>query len=125
MTTIIDADGHIVEPRFFWNEYVEPAFRDRVPQIVKDDEGTDRVKYNGEFFAKSVIAPAAMCIPGGLSEPQRARTLSWDDLRPGSFDPHERVKDMDIEGIDVSILYPSICMFFTGMKDSQLAAAAC
>jgi len=125
MPTIIDADGHIVEPRFFWSEYVEPAFRDRVPQIVKDDEGTDRVKYNGEFFAKSVIAPAAMCIPGGLSEPQRARTLSWDDLRPGSFDPHERIQDMNTEGIDVSILYPSIGLFFTGMKDPQLAAAAC
>ncbi len=125
MSSIIDADGHIVEPRFFWNDYVEPAFRERVPQIVKDDQGTDRVKYNGELFAKGVIAPAAMCIPGGLSEPQRARTLSWDDLRPGSFDPHERIKDMDSEGVDVSILYASIGMFFSGMHDPQLAAAAC
>jgi hypothetical protein len=25
--------------------------------------------------------------------------LSWDDLRPGSSDPRERLSDMDSEGI--------------------------
>jgi len=125
MTPIIDADGHIVEPRALWQEYTESAFRDRIPQIVADSEGIDRVKVEGELFSRGVITPAAMCIPGGLSEAQQARTLSWDDLRPGSFDPHERIKDMDAEGIDVSILYPSIGMFFTGLKDPQLGAAAC
>jgi len=29
MTKIIDADGHIVEPRTFWQDYIEPRFRDR------------------------------------------------------------------------------------------------
>ena len=33
MALIIDADGHIVEPRTLWQEYTEPAFRDRIPQI--------------------------------------------------------------------------------------------
>ena len=32
MARIIDADGHIVEPRKLWEEYVEPEFRDRVIQ---------------------------------------------------------------------------------------------
>ena len=36
MTKIIDADGHIVEPRALWQEYIEPKFRDRVPQVAKD-----------------------------------------------------------------------------------------
>lgn len=35
-STIIDADGHIVEPPALWQEYVELAFRDRIPQVVKD-----------------------------------------------------------------------------------------
>ena len=125
MATIIDADGHIVEPRALWQEYAEPAFRDRIPQVVTDTDGSDRVKVEGEIFARGLIAPAAMCIPGGLSQAEQARTLSWDDLRPGSFDPHARIKDMDTEGIEVSILYPSIGLFFGGIKDPQLAAAAC
>ncbi len=76
MTPIIDADGHIVEPRALWQEYTESAFRDRIPQIVADSEGIDRVKVEGELFSRGVITPAAMCIPGGLSEAQQARTLS-------------------------------------------------
>ena len=45
--TIIDADGHIVEPPALWQEYVELAFRDRIPQVVKDDEGVERLKVEG------------------------------------------------------------------------------
>jgi uncharacterized protein len=33
MARIIDADGHVVEPRTLWQDYVEPEFRDRVIQI--------------------------------------------------------------------------------------------
>jgi hypothetical protein len=42
MVKIIDADGHIVEPRAVWEEYVEAQFRDRMPRLAKDSEGVDR-----------------------------------------------------------------------------------
>jgi hypothetical protein len=42
MAEIIDADGHIVEPRTFWNDYVEPQYRERLPRIIKDSDGIDR-----------------------------------------------------------------------------------
>ena len=73
--------------------------------------------------ANSVYAPAAMCIPGGLATPELMRKLSWDDLRPGSYDPQARLKDMDSEGIDVSVLFPSIGIGFVGIKDPELSAA--
>jgi predicted TIM-barrel fold metal-dependent hydrolase len=125
MTKIIDADGHIVEPRALWDEYVEPAYRDRIPRIAKDSEGIDRLKFEGRVAENSVYAPAAMCIPGGLSRPELMRTLSWDDLRPGSYDPRARLRDMDQEGIDISFLFPSLGMGFTAIRDAQLSAAAC
>lgn len=127
MARIIDADGHIVEPPALWREYTEPAYRERVPQIVKDAEGVDRVKFEGRMPdpSRSIYAVAAMCIPGGLSDPRRARHLSWDDLRPGSNDPHARIKDMDAEGIDISFLFPSIGVMLGGIRDPQFAAAAC
>ncbi len=122
---IIDADGHIVEPPVLWQEYVELAFRDRIPQVVKDDEGVDRMKVEGQILPRSPMMIAAMCIPGGLSNPEQARQLSWENLRPGSFEPHARIKDMDMDGIDVSILYPSLGLAYGGLRDPQLAAAAC
>jgi uncharacterized protein len=66
-----------------------------------------------------------MCIPGGMTDNNSMRTLSWDDLRPGSYDPRARLADMDSEGIDVSVLFPSIGLGFVGIKDAELSAAGC
>jgi uncharacterized protein len=124
MNRVIDADGHIGEPPALWEEYVEPAFRQRMPRIVQDEDGVDRFGFEGMKWRDSVYFPAAMCIPGGLT-PELARKLKWKDLRPGSYDPHERIKDMDAEGIDISFLFPSVGLGFIGMREPDLAAAAC
>jgi uncharacterized protein len=125
MAKIIDCDGHIVEPRTFWNDYVEAKYRDRLPRIVKDANGVDRIAVGDRVSSNSVYSPAAMCIPGGLTTPELMRKLSWDDLRPGSYDPHARLKDMDAEGIDVSMLFPSIGLTFVAVKDPEVSAAGC
>ena len=123
MAKIIDADGHIVEPRTFWQDYIDPRFRDRLPRIVKDSTGIDRIAVGDKIPTNSVYAPAAMCIPGGLAAPELMRKLSWDDLRPGSYDPHARLQDMDSEGIDVSVLFPSIGIGFVAARSAASAAS--
>jgi uncharacterized protein len=125
MAKIIDADGHIVEPRTLWTDYLEAKYRDRLPRIVKDSTGIDRIAVGERVAANSVYSPAAMCIPGGLASSDLMRRLSWDDLRPGSHDPHARLKDMDAERIDVSILFPSIGLTFVAIKDPEVSAAGC
>ena len=125
MATIIDADGHILEPRSVWEEYTESAYRDRVIQIVRDIDGIDKMKINGEIRGDRNMAIAAACTPGGLSDPHRARTMSWDEITPGGYDPHVRVKDMDLEGIEVAFFYPSLWLIYGDLDDPQLAAAAC
>lgn len=122
MAKVIDSDGHIVEPRALWEEYVEPAFRERMPKIAKDAEGIDR--FGAGSWSAGIYFPAAMCIPGGLS-PERMRKLTWDDLRPGSYDPHARIKDMDGEGIDVSFLFPSLGLGYPALRERDLTIAAC
>jgi len=125
MATIIDADGHILEPRSVWEEYTEPAYRDRVIQIVRDTDGIDKMKINGEIRGDRNMAIAAACTPGGLSDPHKARTMSWDEITPGGYDPHVRVKDMDLEGIEVAFFYPSLWLIYGDLDDPKLAAAAC
>lgn len=41
MTKVIDADGHIVEPHTFWQDYIEPRFCNRLPGFAKDSDGID------------------------------------------------------------------------------------
>ena len=54
---------------------------------------------------------------GGLSlsiqaghkfEEYRAAKVFWEDARPGCYDPVERLKDMDIDGVDAQVLYPNV-----------------
>jgi uncharacterized protein len=125
MPRIIDADGHIVEPRAVWEEYTEPAWRDRVIQIRRNRAGMDELWIGGENRSRPSLPVAASMIPGGLSDLERARQLTWDDVPRGGFDPHERIKVMDAEGIDVAVLYPSLWLLYGDLTDAQLAAAAC
>lgn len=125
MGRIIDADGHIVEPRALWEEYTEPAYRDRVIQVRRNRDGVDEFWINGERRRGVGGSVAASVIPGGFLDPERARIASWDDVLPGSWDPHERINVMDAEGIDVAILYPSLWLVYGDFDSPDLAAAAC
>src|SRR5262249_20098870 len=37
----VDADGHVLEPRSTWLDYIDPAFRDRAIRIADDDGGDE------------------------------------------------------------------------------------
>jgi hypothetical protein len=51
MSQIIDSDGHIVEPRSVWEEYTEPAFREKMIQIRRNRDGVDELWIDGENAA--------------------------------------------------------------------------
>ena len=125
MTRIIDADGHIVEPRALWDDYAEPQFRDRMIQIRRNRDGGDELWINGENRSRPSLPVAASMTPGGLSDLERARKITWDDILPGGYDPYARIKVMDEEGINVAVLYPSLWLLYGDLTDPQLAAAAC
>lgn len=116
---IVDADGHICEPRSVWEEYAEPAFRDRVIQLRRAPDGSD------EFFVDGVHrpggSPASLSIPGGFDR----RELSWDDILPGSFDPAARLRVLDEEGIDQAVFFPTIYLVWGDIRDPATAAATC
>jgi hypothetical protein len=125
MASIIDADGHIVEPRKLWEEYVEPEFRDRVIRIERNREGRDEFWINGQRRRGPGGSIVASVIPGGYLSAERTRAASWEDILPGSWDPHERIKVLDLEGIDIAFLYPSFYLIYGDLEEPRLAAAAC
>ena len=135
MTITIDSDAHVVEPVALWQEYADPADHELIAkdalgkvnpdqwpeQVFTDAGGRDWVQINTSN-PKSIVG---LCTPGGLTEAERARSLTWDDMRPASYDPHVRIKEMDAVGVDVTMLYPTLGLFFGSLSDPQLAAAAC
>ena len=49
--------------------------------------------------------------------------MEYEQGRKGGFDPHARIPDMDLDGIDAAFLYPSIGLFAGAVQDPPLAAA--
>src|SRR6201997_601006 len=116
---VIDADGHILEPLDLWEKYMDPKFRDRAPKIVQGEDGKDRLVIEEHQVGISRIG--AVGARQGVVE---ADTMTYKDGKPGGFDPHKRIPDMDADGIDAAFLYPSLGLFYGSIKSPEFAAAA-
>ena len=53
----------------------------------------------------------------GSDMSDRSRSTRYEDAQPGGFDPVARLADMDTEGIDAAVLYPSIGLNFWAIED--------
>ena len=135
MTTarIVDADGHIMEPPDLWIENLEARFKHRAMRLRTDDEGLEYLEIDGQ--KSKVLNGGQLGSMGLLDEevaPRGAETfepgsLDFDECTPpAARDPHERIKWMDEQGIDATILYPSLGLsLLPECKDAALAAAHC
>lgn len=123
----VDADGHVLEPRDTWLDYIDPAFRDRAIRIVDDDRGDEVLLVDGRPLESMRNGLASL---GGIElDPadalDRTKRLRYEDgCPPGGYDPKARLSVMDDEGIDIALLYPTIGICWEGMvTDPALATA--
>lgn len=107
---VVDADGHVVEPMAAWDPVPE-AHR---PSIHRDRHGYEHVVVDGnEILA---VPLGTLATPGGrFSDPASFRTL--EEALPGGSDPKARLADMDAEGIDQAVLFPSVGLYFWALDD--------
>jgi predicted TIM-barrel fold metal-dependent hydrolase len=99
--TVIDADGHGGEPA---------DWRERIPNRYRDQMRTyqDRVK---KHFAD---------LPGGGNRPESGR-----EMRIGMEQPGPRLADMDLEGIDVTVMFPPGSGEEWALLDPEFARVLC
>src|SRR3984957_7499657 len=97
---VVDADGHVVEPIEAWAEIPE----EHRPVITRDRSGYEHVVVAGtEILA---VPLGTLATPGAVfSDASSFRSL--EEAHPGGSDPVARLADMDLEGIDQAVLYPS------------------
>src|SRR5436309_10520693 len=121
---VIDADGHVLEPIDIWDKYIDPKFRDRAPRIVRDTDGKERLDVEGQVLG-SLKGFGVIGAIGARQGEVEDEAMQYIDGRKGGFDPHARIPDMDLDGIDAAFLYPSVGLFAGAIKDPPLAAAVC
>lgn len=117
---IIDCDGHVAEPFELYSDYIDPEFRARAPRRV-DINGQRRVMVDGaEYpnFVKYGGRPLGMADEVTIPRPVQKKEIS-----EGGVNPHVRIPDMDKEGIDIAVLFPSGAGSMCAVQTPDLEAA--
>jgi predicted TIM-barrel fold metal-dependent hydrolase len=104
---LVSVDDHLIEPPDLFVNHLDAKYLDRAPKLVRNDEGNDVW-----VFGKVVIETAALnAVAGRPREEYGLEPQSLDEVRPGCYDVHERVKDMNAGGVLASMNFPSFPTF--------------
>src|SRR5262249_19590177 len=122
---VCDADTHVLEPMDMWQEYVEPKYRAAAPRLILDDNKVERMVIGDKVMNPGPFSLGGIGVPGGMSDPVVARSTPCGKASSGGWDAARRVKDMDAEGVDRTVIYTSIGLFFGGNEDPPLMGALC
>ncbi len=104
---LISVDDHLIEPPDLFAGHLPAKYLDRAPKLVRNAEGNDVWT-----FGKVVMETAALnAVAGRPKEEYGLEPQSLEEVRPGCYDPDERVKDMDAGGVLASMNFPSFPTF--------------
>jgi predicted TIM-barrel fold metal-dependent hydrolase len=118
VSQVLSADSHVLEPPDLWTTRMQAKFRDRAPHLVHEANGQ-----TGDFL---VCEPLRPFNPTGLGSagipPDELEKFShggYAVCRPGSWDPQERLKDMDIDGLGAEVFYCGYGMAMFSYPDDE------
>ena len=136
---IISVDDHVIEPANLWQDRVPAKYKDVAPRInrapMPDVEyvgGQLTVKEGSEgtmadWWLYEDLKRPLLRVDSAVGVPRDEVTMSgitYDDMRPGSFDQKARLEDMDVNHIEASLCFPTFPRFcgqtFSEAKDKDL-----
>jgi predicted TIM-barrel fold metal-dependent hydrolase len=115
---VLDSDLHVMEPGDLYERYLDPAFRQRAPRPSADSSGYLRHwQVDGYTFPRP--------LGGGRTEVD-ARSLSiLKEYAAAGFDAASHLRAMDVEGIDVAVLFRTLPVVSVDAHEPTFALALC
>jgi predicted TIM-barrel fold metal-dependent hydrolase len=140
---IVSVDDHVVEPAHLWTTWLPARYRDRGPRserrgiagiatqgglsydIEWDDAGPQADCW---FFEDLVYVNKRHVAAVGFDRDDMTMSpITYDEMRPGCYDPKARLEDMDLNWVEASLCFPTFPRFcgqtFTEAKDHDLGLA--
>jgi uncharacterized protein len=131
---VMDSDIHVQEPRDLWARYIEPQFKERAPQFTNIPDGsTPGVwRFEGKVFPAYIDRPERQRLAkvrrrkAHDRHEELGREVGPEEERRGE-DPEAMLHAMDVEGIDVSIVFRTRAAHVIAVDglDAELTAAVC
>jgi predicted TIM-barrel fold metal-dependent hydrolase len=101
---LISADDHVQEHPEVWTSRLSKAkWGERIPHVARDADGIDRWLVDG-----SPVSLTGVSSPGALLANRAGTIQCWEEVPSAAYLPTERLKMMDADGVDYSVLYPSV-----------------
>jgi uncharacterized protein len=115
---IFSADSHVLEPPDLWTSRMQVQFREKAPHLEHEVNGQ-----TGDYI---VCPPLRPFNPTGLGnagippeEQEKFARGGYAVCRPGSWDPVERLKDMDMDGLQAEVFYCGYGMSLFSHPDEE------
>jgi predicted TIM-barrel fold metal-dependent hydrolase len=141
---IISVDDHVVEPPHVWDTWLPERFRARGPKIerrgvagmrhigggayeqVFDDDSPD--KADCWVYEDLVYVHKRHVAAVGYARDEMTMTpMTYEEMRPGCYDPKARVADNELNHVAASLCFPTFPRFcgqtFTEATDRELGLA--
>jgi predicted TIM-barrel fold metal-dependent hydrolase len=138
---IISVDDHVVEPPRVWQDRLPRKYLSVGPRVVRQGIANARHEQgklvvdedpHGKpvdwWLYEDLRRPIdfTLAVAGLPRERWGDGGISFDEMRPGCYDPVERLKDMDLNGIEASLCFPNVLPRFCGQtfleaRDKELA----
>lgn len=119
---IISTDDHVLEPPGVWRDRLPAKYQEIGPRVVRQGLSTPRWR-GGKlvvdeddagnpcdwWFYEDLRRPVSITYAAAGVPKERLGEggTTFEEVRPGCFDPVERLKDMDVNGIEASLCFPN------------------
>ena len=135
---IISVDDHVVEPAHLWADRLPAQMRERGPRVERarwgdfsldvgatykqemtaDGQWGDYWLYEDRLIyvhKRHVAIPLDATPDGDVGRFDRSKmfiaAMTYDEMRPGCYEPKARVDDLALAGVDGSIAFPTFPRF--------------
>jgi predicted TIM-barrel fold metal-dependent hydrolase len=119
---LVSIDDHVIEPPDMYKNHVPAKWLDEAPKVVRNEQGIDEWVFQGQRTSTRFGLAATV---GWPREEWGLDPGSFSELRPGCFDVHQRVLDMNANGVLGSLNFPTMAGFnartFSESRDKEIA----
>ena len=121
---MVSIDDHVIEPPDVFENHMPEKYKADGPKFVRLENGLDQWVFQGEVMGTTGLGAVASWPRDEWSfEP-----VGHAEMRPGCYDIHERIRDMNANGVLASINFPTASGFagawLAGKPDKKLGAIA-